>query len=229
MKIKHLFFAASLIACATAAFAEGSREIPVDRGANETAVSFGYSAESNPQFYPRWFTAGVRVSGGFFSFTGKEADYVGWKHPGSAVDVGPVFRFRLNRIFEIDPAISFAYRYHKYNRDDYSLKFQEYLIQIPVVARANVYDRFFVGAGIQLSPIVYSKNKATSYGFPTEFNSSNPEFGGIFELGYAFTHFAIDARLYAAATDYSDNDIIGVWKGLTYRPLVVSLGATYLF
>ena len=29
--------------------------------------------------------------------------------------------------------------------------------------------------------------------------------------------------------DYSDNDIIGVWKGLTYRPLVVSLGATYLF
>ena len=78
MKIKHLFFAASLIVCATVAFAEGSREIPVNRGANETAVSFGYSAESNSQFYPRWFTAGVRVSGGFFSFTGKEADYVGW-------------------------------------------------------------------------------------------------------------------------------------------------------
>ena len=229
MKIKHLFFAASLVACATTAFAEGSREIPVARGANETEVSFESSAESTPQSFPRWFTAGIRVSGGFFSFTGKEASYVGWKHPGSAVDVGPVFRFRLNRIFEIDPAISFGYRYHKYNTDTYSLNFQEYLIQIPVVARANVYDGFFVGAGFQISPIVHSKNKATSYGFPTEFNSTNPELGGIFELGYAFTHFAIDARLYAAATDYSDNDIIGEWKGLTYRPLVVSLGATYLF
>lgn len=226
--MKSFLFAASLFTCASAALAEGSREVPVNRDANETVVTI----ESNvaaAQSFPRWFTAGIRLSGGLFSFTGDQANYVGRKHPGSAMDVGPVFRFRLNRLFEIDPSIAFGYRFHKYNRDEYSLSFQEYLIQIPVVARLYVYDGFFLGAGAQLSPIVHSKNKATSYGFKTKFNCTNPEFGGIVELGYAFSHFIIDARGYAAVTDYANDDIIGKWKGLTYRPLVVTLGATYLF
>jgi len=228
MNMKSFIFAASLFTCATVLFAEGSQEVPVNREANETEVTFEPNVAAQPSF-PRWFTAGIRVSGGFFSFTGDQADYVGWKHPGSAFDVGPFFRFHINRSLEIDPSIAFGYRYHRYNQDDYSLSFQEYLIQIPVTARVFVYDGFFVGAGGQLAPIVYSKNKATSYGIQTEFNSTNPEFGGIVELGYAYSHVTIDARLYAAATDYADNDIIGKWKGLTYRPLIVSLGATYLF
>lgn len=228
MNMKIILFAASLLTCASTILAEGSREVPVNREANETVVSIESNVAAAPSF-PRWFTAGIRLSGGFFSFTGEQAEYVGQKHPGSAIDVGPFFRFRINRLFEIDPTISFGYRYHKYKRDDYSLSFQEYLIQIPVVARVYVYDGIFVGAGAQLSPVVYSKNKSTSYGFSKEFNSTNPEFGGIAELGYAFNHFVIDARVYAAVTDYADNDIIGQWKGLTYRPLVISLGATYLF
>jgi hypothetical protein len=228
MSIKSFIFAASLLTSATFLFAGGSQEVPVNSEANETEVSIE-SNEPSPSSFPRWFTAGIRLSGGFFSFTGAQADYVGWKHPGSAMDVGPFFRFHINRIFEIDPSIAFGYRYHQYKRDDYSLTFQEYLIQVPVVARVFVYDGFFVGAGGQFAAIVDSKNKSTSYGIQIDFDSANPEFGGIVELGYSFSHFAIDARLYAAASDYANNDIIGKWKGLTYRPLIVSLGATYLF
>lgn len=225
MKIKHII-ATGLLA-ATAAFAFG--EYPVDRPANEQEVQrSGQQAWAN-SIFPRNVGWGLRFAGGIFTFSGSEADYVGYKSPGQAFEFGPIFYYRANRVVEINAGLALGYRHHSYTEDDYSLSFEEYLVEIPLTVRFYVWKGIFVGGGVQLSPVLDSKNKAVSMGRRTEFSSATPEFGGLLNLGYSFGRFAVDLSLYAAATDYSDNDVIGVWKGLTYRPVTASLGIACIF
>ncbi len=220
------YFLLPLLALSAGLQAGELREVPASSPPRETEIQEFQFSKSD---FPRELTLGLRLSAGFFSFTGSEAEYVGQKHPGSVVEFGPVLRYRPSRAVEISPGVAFAYRYHKYNEDDYRVKFEEFLIEIPVVVHFYLCEGFFIGAGAQLSPVLHEKNSSTSYGYDVHFNSYSPEMGGIIDLGYAFRHFSVDARLYSAFTDYSDNDIIGDWKGLTYRPLILSLGVSYLF
>lgn len=224
MHFKH--FLLPLLALSAGLQAGELREVPASSPPREKEIREFQLSEPTSL---RNLTLGLRLSAGLFSFSGGEAEYVGQKHPGSVVEFGPVLRYRLNRAVEISPGVAFAYRYHKYNEDDYRVKFEEFLMEIPVVVHFYLCECFFVGAGAQLSPVLHEKNSSTSYGYDVHFNSNSPEMGGLVDLGYAFRRFSVDARLYTAFTDYSDNDIIGEWKGLTYRPFILSLGVSYLF
>lgn len=225
MEIKQII--ATGLFLATAALAEWSGEYPVERPANEQEVPI--SEQRSMSAFPRNVGWGLRLSGGFFTFSGDEAGYVGYKSPGQAFDFGPNFFWRASRILEVNAGVALGYRFHRYTRDDYSLSFEEYLLEIPVLLKFYAWQGFFVGGGLQISPVLHAKNKSVSYGSRVEFDATNPEIGGLVRLGYSFEHFAVDLSLYAAATDYSDNEVIGTWKGLTYRPVIASVGISYLF